>query len=321
MNKEPQVSQALPDAARSDLAQLRTEQSDPQYADIDQLATAELAARMNEADAAVPTAVAAAIPALIPAIDAIVDRLTVGGRLIYVGAGTPGRIGLLDAAECPPTFGTPPEQVQGIIAGGPTALTNAVEGVEDSAETAVADIAARHVDAGDAVVGLTASGRTPYVLSALREARRRGAVTAGLSCNTDAELSTVVEYPVEVAVGSEFIAGSTRLKAGTAQKLVLNMISTIAMVRLGKTHGNLMVDLRATNAKLVARATRMVQDITGASAEAAATALTAADRHVKTAVVMIEREADADAARTLLAAADGRLSAALRSPLPNHRLP
>lgn len=310
------MSQAASRAIRSDLAQLRTEQTDPRYAGIDRLPTAQLAALMNEADASVPAAVAAAIPALVPAIDAIVERLAAGGRLLYVGAGTPGRIGLLDAAECPPTFGTDPETVQGIIAGGNTAITRAVEGVEDDTEAGVADLAGRNVGAGDAVLGLTASGRTPYVLSALAEARRRGAVTVGLSCNADAELSDVVEFPVEVAVGPEFIAGSTRLKAGTAQKLVLNMISTISMVRLGKTHGNLMVDLVATNEKLQARAIRMVQEITGTTAATAETALNAAGRHVKTAVVMIERDTDADTARALIEAGQGRLGAALTVPLP-----
>jgi N-acetylmuramic acid 6-phosphate etherase len=313
------VSQAASRAIRSDLAQLRTEQTDPRYAEIDRLPTAQLAALMNEADASVPAAVAAAVPALVPAIDAIVERLAAGGRLLYVGAGTPGRIGLLDAAECPPTFGTDPETVQGIIAGGNTAITRAVEGVEDDTDAGVADLAERNVGAGDAVLGLTASGRTPYVLSALAEARRRGAVTVGLSCNADAELSNVVEFPVEVAVGPEFIAGSTRLKAGTAQKLVLNMISTICMVRLGKTHGNLMVDLVATNEKLQARAIRMVQEITGSTAEAAETALNAAGRHVKTAVVMIERSTDAVTARALIEAGQGRLGAALTAPLPAQR--
>lgn len=306
------MSQAPPNAARSDLAQLRTEQSDPRYAEIDRLPTADLAALMNQADAAVPAAVAATIPDLVPAIDAIVTRLTKGGRLLYVGAGTPGRIGLLDAAECPPTFGTPAGQVQGVIAGGTTAITSAVEGVEDDTASGVADINERAVGPDDAVVGLTASGRTPYVLAALRHARASGALTVGVSCNTGAELSRVVEHPVEVAVGPEFIAGSTRLKAGTAQKLVLNMISTIVMVRLGKTHGNLMVDLVATNEKLLARAVRMVQEITGATADAAATALSGADQHVKTAVVMIERATDAATARSLLTAAEGRLSRALQ---------
>ncbi|MGA8112165.1 MAG: N-acetylmuramic acid 6-phosphate etherase [Actinocatenispora sp.] len=310
------MSQAPPNAARSDLAQLRTEQADPRYAGIDRLPTSELAALMNEADATVPDAVAAAIPTLVPAIDAIVGRMTAGGRLLYVGAGTPGRIGILDAAECPPTFGTPPERVQGVIAGGPTAITGAVEGAEDDTASGSADILARGIGRDDAVLGITASGRTPYVLAALGEARKRGALTVGLSCNTDAELSAVVEYPIEVAVGPEFIAGSTRLKAGTAQKLILNMISTITMVRLGKTHGNLMVDLIATNEKLLARAVRMVQEITGATADAAMTALSAADQHVKTAVVMIERATDATTARALLTAAEGRLARALQINLP-----
>lgn len=311
------MSQALPHVSRSDLARLRTEQADPRFAGIDELPTAELATLMNKADAEVPTAVAAAIPDLVPAIDGIAARLAAGGRLLYVGAGTPGRIGVVDAAECPPTFGISPEQVQGVIAGGPVAVTGAVEGVEDSAEVGVHDMTSRDVGPADAVVGLTASGRTPYVMAALEEARRRGALTVGLSCNTGAALSAIVEYPVEVAVGPEFIAGSTRLKAGTAQKLVLNMISTIAMVRLGKTHGNLMVDLVATNQKLFARAVRMVQEITGATTDAAEAALSGAGQHVKTAVVMIERATDPATARALLSAADGRLSRALSLPLPH----
>lgn len=306
------MSQAPAHAMRSELAHLRTEQSDPRYRHIDQLSTTELATLMNEADASVPRAVAAAIGAIVPAVDAVVDRLSTGGRLFYVGAGTPGRIGILDASECPPTFGIEPERVQGLIAGGPRAITTAIEGVEDDAEAGAADVASRDIGPGDAVVGLTASGRTPYVLGAAREAGRRGARTVGLSCNTDAELSRVVDHAIEVAVGPELVAGSTRLKAGTAQKLVLNMISTIAMVRLGKTHGNLMVDLVATNQKLLARAVRMVQDITGAEAAAAERALSAADQHVKTAVLMIERDVDATEARSLLAAADGRLGEALR---------
>jgi N-acetylmuramic acid 6-phosphate etherase len=306
------VHQGAANITRSQLARLRTEEADPRFGNIDELPTAELAALMNEADADVPRAVAAALPQIVPAIDGITARLRAGGRLLYVGAGTPGRLGILDAAECPPTFGTRPEQVLGVIAGGPRAITAAVEGVEDDATAGTTDIAVRAVGPDDAVVGLTASGRTPYVLGAVRAARQRGALTVGISCNTGADLSGVVEYPIEIAVGPEVVAGSTRLKAGTAQKLVLNMISTIAMVRLGKTHGNLMVDLVATNEKLLARAIRMVQDITGADPEIAETALNEAGRHVKTAVVMIERDTDRPGARALLETAGGHLSRALR---------
>jgi N-acetylmuramic acid 6-phosphate etherase len=306
------VHQGAANITRSQLARLRTEEADPRYGNIDELPTGALAALMNEADAEVPAAVAAALPHIVAAIDGITERLLAGGRLLYVGAGTPGRLGILDAAECPPTFGTPPEQVQGVIAGGPRAITTAVEGVEDDDTAGTADIAVREVGPADAVVGLTASGRTPYVLGAARAARQRGALTIGISCNTGAELSAVVECPVEIAVGPEVVAGSTRLKAGTAQKLVLNMISTIAMVRLGKTHGNRMVDLVATNEKLQARAVRMVQEITGADPDTAEAALTDAGRHVKTAVVMIERGTDRDGARVLLATAGGHLSRALR---------
>ena len=306
------MHQGAANITRSQLARLRTEEADPRYGKIDELPTAELAALMNEADADVPRAVSAAMAQIVPAIDGITARLRAGGRLLYVGAGTPGRLGILDAAECPPTFGTAPEQVQGVIAGGPRAITTAVEGVEDDDTAGTTDIAVRQVGPDDAVVGLTASGRTPYVLGAARAARQRGALTVGISCNTEADLSAVVEFPIEIAVGPEVVAGSTRLKAGTAQKLVLNMISTIAMVRLGKTHGNLMVDLVATNEKLLARAIRMVQDITGADPEIAETALNEAGRHVKTAVVMIERATDLTGARSLLDAAGGQLSRALR---------
>lgn len=308
------MSQAPANGMRSQLAHLRTEQTDPRYRHIDRLSTEALVTLMNDADATVPVAVRAALPQIAPAIDAIAGRLGRGGRLFYVGSGTPGRIGVLDASECPPTFGTPPERVQGLIAGGPAAITTAQEGVEDDDVAGAADVADRAVGPDDAVVGITASGRTPYVLGAIRAARRLGAVTVGLSCNEDTELSRLVDHPIEIPVGPEVIAGSTRLKAGTAQKLVLNMISTISMVRLGKTHGNLMVDLIATNQKLVARAVRMVQEITGTDPDTAERVLTAAGQHVKTAVVMIEREVDADGARALLVAADGRLAGALQPP-------
>ncbi|MET7463540.1 N-acetylmuramic acid 6-phosphate etherase, partial [Nonomuraea sp. NPDC005501] len=218
--------------------ELATEQSDPRYSQIDRLPTEQIARLMNQADAAVPAAVAVVIPAISAAIDAISARMGSGGRLLYVGAGTSGRLAVLDASECPPTFGTDPELVQGVIAGGPDALTRSVEGAEDDAEAGAADLARLEVGPLDSVVGVSASGRAPFVLGALAEARRRGALTVGLSCNDGAPLSAAAEHAIEVVVGPEVVAGSTRLKAGTAQKLVLNMISTIAMVRLGRTYGN-----------------------------------------------------------------------------------
>src|SRR6187455_2827221 len=219
-------------------------------------------------------------------IDGIVARLEKGGRLIHVGTGTSGRLGVLDASECPPTFGVTPELVQGLIAGGPLAITDAVEGAEDDLEAGARAIADDSIGPSDAVVGVAASGRTPFVIGALREARARGALTVALSCNAQAPISREAELAIEVPVGPEILAGSTRLKAGTAQKLVLNMISTIAMVRLGKTWGNLMVDLRATNEKLRERAIRIVQAVTGRGRDDAIGALRAADWEVKPAILM-----------------------------------
>jgi N-acetylmuramic acid 6-phosphate etherase len=291
----------------TELSGLETERVDPRYADIDRASVAELAALMNEADATVPVAVRAALPQIVPAIEAVAQRMRDGGRMLYVGAGTPGRLGVLDASECPPTFSTPPELVRGLIAGGEAAMFAAQEGVEDDADAGRAAIAAEEVAAADSVVGITASGRTPYVLAAVAEARDRGALTVGLSCNAGAALSAAAEHAIEVVVGPEVVAGSTRLKAGTAQKLVLNMFSTIAMVQLGKTYGNLMVDLGATNAKLRERAIRMVRTVTGASREEAEEALEASGMRVKPAILRLERGLDAEEADMRLTAARGRL--------------
>jgi len=293
------------------MGEMLTERVDPRYRDIDVASVAELAMLMNEADAGVPVAVRAAMGQIVTAISAITARLEMGGRLIYVGAGTAGRIGVLDASECPPTFNTDPEQVQAIIAGGPSAIVNAGEGAEDDVDAGARAIAERTVGPADAVVGIAASGRTPFVLGALAAARERGALTVALSCNPGAPLSAAAECPIEVLVGPEVLAGSTRLRAGTAQKMVLNMISTIAMVRLGKTYGNLMVDLRATNAKLRERAVRIVETVTGAERGRAEAALQAAGLEVKVAIVMIMSEVEADEARRRLAAAAGRLRVAL----------
>ncbi|MGP3960407.1 N-acetylmuramic acid 6-phosphate etherase [Nonomuraea sp. 3N208] len=293
------------------LRELSTEQSDPRYSQIDRLPTEQIAQLMNQADAAVPAAVAVAIPAISDAIDAISARMAEGGRLLYVGAGTSGRLAVLDASECPPTFGTDPSLVQGIIAGGPDALTRSVEGAEDDAEAGAA--ALQDLEAGplDSVVGVSASGRAPFVLGALAEAARRGALTVALSCNLGAPLSAAAEHAIEVVVGPEVVTGSTRLKAGTAQKLVLNMISTICMVKLGRTYGNQMVEMSAMNNKLAGRALRMVTDITGADEETAGAALDAAGGQTKIAVLMIQHGLDADAARALLASHGERLSDAL----------
>lgn len=290
---------------------LATEGVDPRFAGIDKMSALELAAVMNRADAEVPTAIEKALPTIATAIEAVADRMAKGGRLRYVGAGTAGRMAVVDASECPPTFSTPPELIQAILAGGPAAMTNAAEGAEDDETAGAEAITAHDISAADVVIGVTASGRTPFVLSAVAEARDRGALTVGLSCNTGAALTKVAEHGIEIAVGNEVIAGSTRLKSGTAQKLVLNMISTITMVRLGHTYGNYMVDMRVLNDKLAVRAAKMVSEITGADLDTASAALVKADNHAKTAVLMIEAGVDAATARELLTAVDGKLAAAL----------
>ncbi|GAA3135186.1 N-acetylmuramic acid 6-phosphate etherase [Planomonospora alba] len=293
------------------LAGLATERSDPRYRGIDRLPTEEAARLMNAADATVPAAVAEAIPAIAAAIDAIVDRMKRGGRLVYVGAGTSGRLAVLDASECPPTFGTDPGLVQGVIAGGPPALTRSVEGAEDDAAAGAAAMAEREVGGLDSVVGISAGGRAPFVVGALVEAGRRGALTVGLSCNAGTPVSAAARHAIEVVVGPEVLTGSTRLKAGTAQKLVLNMISTITMIGLGRTYGNDMIEMSAMNAKLADRAVRMVGDIAGADPAAARSALVEADWQVKAAVLMVRRGLDADGARALLASCGDSLDAAL----------
>ena len=293
------------------LPEMSTEQSDPRYSQIDRLPTEQVARLMNQADAAVPAAVAVAIPAISAAIDAIAARMASGGRLLYVGAGTSGRLAVLDASECPPTFGTDPSLVQGIIAGGPDALTRSVEGAEDDVEAGGAAIAELEAGPLDSVVGVSASGRAPFVLGALAEARSRGALTVGMSCNDGAPLSAAAEHAIEVVVGPEVVTGSTRLKAGTAQKLVLNMISTISMVRLGRTYGNQMIEMSAMNHKLAERAVRMVSDITGADHDTAGRALDAAGGQAKIAVLMIRHGLDAAGARALLESHGERLSDAI----------
>lgn len=266
---------------------LATEGVDERFSHLDEMDVDELARVMNDADRGVPEAVERALPQIIPAVDAIAGQFIAGGRIIYIGAGTSGRLGVLDASECPPTFNTRPEQVVGIIAGGDVALRSAIEGAEDDAEQGAADLAAIDVGPMDAVVGIASSGRTPYVLGALRHARSVGAVTAALSCNTDAEISAVAEHGIEVVVGPEVLAGSTRLRSGTAQKLVLNMISTITMVRAGKVMGNRMVDMRASNEKLRIRAVRMVAELAEVDEERATAALDDADWSVKEAVLAL----------------------------------
>ncbi|MET3984843.1 N-acetylmuramic acid 6-phosphate etherase [Streptomyces sp. PvR034] len=301
---------------RHQLDTLTTEAFRPELADIDRLPTLDLARTMNAEDTAVPTAVAAQLPQIATAIDAIAERMARGGRLIYAGAGTAGRMGVLDASECPPTFNTDPSVVVGLIAGGPSAMVKAVEGAEDSTELAVADLTALDLTADDTVIGISASGRTPYAIGAVEFARTRGALSVGLSCNADSALGAAAEHPVEVVVGPELLTGSTRLKAGTAQKLVLNLISTIVMIRLGKTYGNLMVDLRASNEKLRARSRRIVALATGAPDEEIEAALSATAGEVKHAILVILGAVDAATAADLLESSHGHLREALTAARP-----
>ncbi|MFE5208985.1 N-acetylmuramic acid 6-phosphate etherase [Streptomyces sp. NPDC056600] len=296
---------------RVQLESLATEAARPDLAELDRLPTERIAELMNEGDAAVPAAVRGQVPRIAAAVDAIAARMARGGRLIYAGAGTAGRLGVLDASECPPTFGTAPGQVTGLIAGGPEALVTSIEGAEDDADAARADLDALGLTSGDCVVGVSASGRTPYAVAAVRHARAAGALTVGVACNPGSPLAAAAEHPVEVVPGPEIVAGSTRLKAGTAQKLVLNMLSTITMVRLGKTYGNLMVDVRATNEKLRARAHRIVALATGAPDEEVAAALRATGGEVKPAVLVVAAGVDAQTAARLLEKSGGHLRAAL----------
>ena len=293
------------------LARLTTEAVNPASARIDELDAAGIVAVMNAEDAEVAVAVGRESAAIARAIEIIADRFRSGGRLVYIGAGTSGRLGVLDASECPPTFGTPPELVVGLIAGGPQALTRAVEGAEDSRELAAADLAAINLSARDVLVGIATSGRTPYVLGGLAHARSVGAFAIGFACNDKSELEAVAELMIVPRVGPEIVTGSTRLKAGTATKMVLNMLTTGAMIRIGKTYGNLMVDLRATNTKLVARTRRIVTMLTGVSEDEAERLVAAADGELKTAVVAQKRGVTPAEARTLLAAADGHLRRAV----------
>jgi N-acetylmuramic acid 6-phosphate etherase len=295
----------------SDLGRLTTEAVNPASLRIDQLDAAGIVAVMNAEDAGVAAAVGREAAAIAEAIEVIADRFLRGGRLVYIGAGTSGRLGVLDASECPPTFGTQPEMVVGLIAGGMQALTRAVEGAEDSRELAASDLAAIGLSTGDVLVGIATSGRTPYVLGGLAHAREVGAFAIGLACNENSELEQVAELMIVPKVGPEILTGSTRLKAGTATKLVLNMLTTGAMIRIGKTYGNLMVDLRATNIKLVARTRRIVARLTGVSEEDAERLVAAADGELKTAVVAQARGVSPTEARRLLAEAGGHLRQAL----------
>jgi N-acetylmuramic acid 6-phosphate etherase len=292
---------------RIDLDALTTEGRNPRSRGLDRLDSLALVQLINEEDATVADAVAREAPAIAEAIDIIAERLARGGRLVYVGAGTSGRLGVLDAVECPPTFNADPGQVVGLIAGGKEALTNAVEGAEDSAESGKDDLDAIGLSSADAVVGIAASGRTPYVLGALDHARSVAAATIGFSCNEAAAIRDHADLSIIPVVGPEVLSGSTRMKAGTATKMVLNMLSTGAMVRLGKVYDNLMVDVRASNEKLVERAIRILQGVTYCTREEAGAALEHCAGEVKTAIVSLQGGLSPEQARRRLEGSGGRL--------------
>lgn len=291
---------------------LTSEEANPNSVEIDEADTEEILRIINTEDMLVAVAVQSQISQIGKAVDAIYAAIKNGGRLIYIGAGTSGRLGVLDASECPPTFGTPPELVQAYIAGGDRALRYAVEGAEDDGEAGIEQMRVLHVTNRDIVVGITASGAAPFVLGALEEAKRRGADTVGVVTNKDTVLSAVAQITIAPVVGPEVVTGSTRMKSGTAQKLVLNMLTTAVMIKLGKVYKNMMVDLHASNQKLYQRAVRMVTWITGAPEETAKHALEKANGHVKLAAMLLKTGLSPEEAQKALDACEGHLGAALK---------
>ena len=294
-----------------ELQKIATEQRNPNTMHIDALPTLEMVKLINREDHRVAEAVGLVTDKIAEAVDVIADRLSRGGRMIYCGAGTSGRLGILDAVECPPTYSTEPEMVQGLIAGGYGAIFKAVEGAEDSKELGIQDLMNISFTAGDVLVGIAASGRTPYVLGCMEYARELGAVTIAVTCCPGSVLDTFADIGIAPAPGPEVVTGSTRMKSGTAQKMVLNMLSTGAMIRLGKVYGNLMVDVKPSNEKLVRRCVTIVCTATDCDEATAIAALETCDFRPKTAIVMILCGVDAKQARTLLAAADGRIAGVL----------
>jgi N-acetylmuramic acid 6-phosphate etherase len=295
------------------LDQLLTERANPASRDIEGRSTVEILQIINQEDQKIADAVAAEIARIAEAVDAVVDVIRNGGRLFYIGAGTSGRLGVLDAAECPPTFHVSRELVQGIIAGGEAALARATEANEDDPSAGERDLMAREFTSRDALAGIAASGRTPYVLGAVAVARALGALTIGISCTPDSELSRAVKISIRPLVGPEVIAGSTRMKAGTATKLVLNMISTAVMIRLGYVYGNLMVNVEPKNSKLADRAKRIIAASAGVNYEKAGELLAQSAGNVKVAIVMSRLVMDREAAEARLAAAGGRVAEALQA--------
>ncbi len=295
------------------LAQLLTEQRNPASARIDQVSTLEMLRIFNEEDKRVALAVEAALPQIATALDAIAERLAAGGRLFYTGAGTSGRLGVLDASECPPTFNVSPDWIQGFIAGGDRALRSAVEGAEDSASLGAEELLARGFRKGDVLCGIAASGRTPYVIGAMRQAKKMDGITASIACTPSAAISAFADFPIEVLPGPEVITGSTRMKAGTATKLVLNMLSTGILVRLGYVYGNLMVNVQPTNEKLVDRATRIIMAAAEVDRPVAEKLLAESGMVVRTAIVMGRLGISPEEANARLARCQNRVADALRA--------
>jgi N-acetylmuramic acid 6-phosphate etherase len=299
-----------PDLAKS-LAGLLTEQRNPRSTDLDSLSTEEILRLINSEDKLVPIAVEREIPYIVSAVELIVHSLKTGGRLIYVGAGTSGRLGVVDASECPPTFGTDPNAIIGVMAGGPPAMFRSQEGAEDNEAQAAKDLDGYQVNSRDTVCGIAASRRTPYVVAAVRRARELGAKTIYLTTNPRADFDLEVDVAICPEVGPEVLMGSTRMKSGTAQKLVLNMLTTTTMVKLGKVYENMMIDLQLTNNKLVERSKRIIMMATGVDYPTAHGFLEKASGHVKTAIVMIRAGISADQARERIARADGMVRRAI----------
>jgi N-acetylmuramic acid 6-phosphate etherase len=302
------------------LSQLTTEQFNPNTVDIDQLDTLQIIKLIHQEDRKVAEALEDLLPAIAKVADYIVDSFRKGGRLFYIGAGSSGRLGILDAAECPPTFGTDPAMVQGLIAGGDEAIQNAVEGAEDSEELGARDIDQNRITVNDIVIGIAASGRTPYVIGAMKRAGEIGARVMGICNNRDAPIKKYAQLTIEAVVGPEAILGSTRMKSGTAQKLILNMLSTTAMIRMGKVYRNLMVDLNPSNEKLIYRSKRIIRIATEASEQQVEQAFADAGGHVKTAIVMTLADVNAPQARLLLQQSDGFVRQAVDSKSLNDRI-
>lgn len=295
------------------LSKLTTESRNQNTLNIDKVSTLEMVKMINEEDKKVANAIEIELPQIAEAIDGIVERMQKGGRLIYIGAGTSGRLGILDASECPPTYGVSEELVQGLIAGGQEAIFRAKEGAEDSKELAVLDLKDKHLNENDTVVGIAASGRTPYVIGGLEYANEIGALTISVTCNADSQVAKEAKIAISPVVGAEVVTGSTRLKSGTAQKLVLNMLSTGSMIKMGKVYGNLMVDVKATNEKLVERSKKIVCEATGVSFKEAETILNETGFDVKLSIFMILSSLEKEEAKVILEMNNGYIAKALKN--------